>query len=159
MNIVKSLSSGILISTLLLAPAIASATQAVHEHAPAAQNQLTLDHGKRWATDAALRDGMTDIRAAMAAKLPAIHDNTLDDAGYAALVAELETALTGIFKNCRLPPAADMQLHHILLPMNAAIQDMKQAKTAAQRHDAAVAILGGLADYGRYFDHPGWQPL
>ena len=159
MHTVKRLSAGLLAAILVLFSAHAPAAEATHEHAHGANSALTLDHGKRWATDAALREGMSALRAALAAQLPSIHRNTLDAAGYASLASTLEPALAGIFAHCHLPPAADAQLHNVLLPINAAIGRMKQAATVAERRDAAITVISGLADYGRYFDHPGWKPL
>lgn len=159
MHVVQLLSLGMMTFVLAQTPVVASAAEAAHTHASSTKGALTLDHGKRWATDSALRNGMSAIRKAMEAQHPAIHGNTLDAAGYASLAATLKPELNGIFANCHLPPAADAQLHNILLPMNASIERMQQAKTVKERREAALAVIGGLADYGKVFDHPGWQPL
>lgn len=157
MNVTRLICIGLLNGALLIAPAQAAGP--VHEHGAAAHHALTLDHGKRWATDAPLREGMATLRATMAAQMPAIHHDTLDASGYAALAAKLEPAVAGIFANCHLPPAADAQLHNVLLPMNAAIGRMKQAETVTARREAALDVISGLEGYGKFFEHPGWRPL
>jgi hypothetical protein len=51
---------------------------AVEPHAhgdKAAAVKLQLNHGKKWQTDAALRRGMSEIRAAMAEALTPIHES------------------------------------------------------------------------------------
>lgn len=159
MKISRIFLPGILALGFLQGPAFASAVESAHDHAETSKTPLTLDHGKPWGTDAALREGMSAMRTAMAARLHEIHSNTLDAAGYASLASTLQPALAGIFANCHLPPAADAQLHNILLPMNAAIERMSNAATAQEGRNAALAVMGGLADYGKTFDHPGWQPL
>lgn len=140
--------------------AVAAGEKVVHDHGAHAQAVLQLDHGnKKWATDAALRDGMSAMRAAIAPQLAAIHHGKLDEAGYTALAVSLEQSMMGIFANCKLSPAADVQLHNLLVPMHADIGRMKEGASLKDRRQAAVAVMDGLSAYGRFFDHPGWKGL
>ena len=50
-------------SMALAAHALAQSPAASHSHDASAPAKLALDHGKKWATDAPLRDGMTKVRA------------------------------------------------------------------------------------------------
>jgi hypothetical protein len=105
--------------TLALAVAFAAtaglpahaATAAAPEHSHAAHTaapaRLTLDHGKRWATDAPLRAGMDRIRALVAPKVGAIHGGKLGAAEYQALGVAVEKEVADIVAQCKLPPEAD----------------------------------------------------
>ena len=64
------------------APALAADT---HAHGAAAPSKLTLDHGKKWTTDAPLRQRMGEIRALLAPQLGPIHAGKLPSADYQAL--------------------------------------------------------------------------
>lgn len=139
--------------------AFAAGEKVVHDHAAHGQAVLQLDHGKKWVTDAALRDGMSAMRASVASQMAAIHHGKLDEAGYTTLATALEQSLMGIFANCKLSPAADVQLHNLLVPMHADIGRMKEGATRDERRQAAIAVIDGLASYGRFFDHPGWKAL
>lgn len=151
--------SALLAALLFQGAAIAAEEKVLHDHAAHGQAVLQLDHGKKWATDAALRDGMSAMRASVASQLAAIHHGKLDEAGYTTLAASLEQSMMGIFANCKLSPAADVQLHNLLVPMHADIGRMKEGATVKERRQAAVAVIDGLSAYGRFFDHPGWKAL
>lgn len=148
------------LALILLLPALPlAAAEPAHDHSAHGTDRLELDHGRKWATDAPLREGMTTMRAALAAQLPAIHHDTLDAVGYERLAGTLGEAMQGIFAQCRLGPAADIQLHNLLVPMHAQIQTMGSAAALAERRAAAIAVMGALGEYGRFFEHPGWEPL
>ena len=166
MNRLTLLCLGLITPALLQTSSLASAADNAHEHHHAPQSSVMPQHdahanqpAKHWETDAALREGMTRIRTALADNMAAMHDQSLNADGYNALATTLESALSGIFANCKLPPAADAELHKILLPMHAAVGQMQKASTQQERHQAAQTVLNSLGDYGKTFDHPGWQPL
>lgn len=165
MNRLSLLCVGLIAPALLQTSSLLAADNA-HEHHHAPQSSVMSQHdapampaAKSWETDAALREGMTRIRTALADNMAAIHDHTLNADGYNALATELESALSGIFAHCKLPPAADAELHTILLPIHTAVGQMQKAATLEERHQAALTVLNHLGDYGKTFDHPGWQPL
>lgn len=68
----KRLVSALLVIGLTSLAGGALASHPDDGHGPAMQ-ELRLDQGKRWPTDEPLRQGMSDIRAAMAAAFPQIH--------------------------------------------------------------------------------------
>ncbi|WP_146208980.1 hypothetical protein [Azospirillum sp. TSO22-1] len=116
---------------------------------------LTLDHGRKWPTDESLRTGMSGIRTAMAAALEPIHKNTLPAARYGELAAAIETQVERIVKNCKLPDAADAQLHIVLAQIHEGVEGMK----GAERQAGAVKVVTALDAYGKHFDDTGWKPL
>jgi hypothetical protein len=63
-------------ASALSLPALAE-TRA-HDHNAAALHEATLDQGRKWATDAPLRDGMDRIRARVEPQLAAAHAGHFD---------------------------------------------------------------------------------
>jgi len=140
------------------APAIAQ-QQHEHEHesGAAAVASIKLDAGRKWATDASLRAGMADIRAAFDADHPAIHDGKQTDAQYDALAGRVESQVNSIVANCRLPPQADANLHYLIADLSQGVGLMRGQDPARSRHDGAALVHGALLAYGKYFDDPEWS--
>ena len=137
------------------APALAADDSHHHGHGDGlAVEQLQLDNGKRWTTDAPLRKGMQGVRDDLAAQLPAIHDGKLSKAGYAKLAEALNGHIEYMVVNCKLPPDADAQLHLVLADVIQAGQQLKEGEA-----DGAVRAVKALDAYGRHFEHPGWHGL
>lgn len=143
---------------LCLASVLPAAAQTAHEHqhAGAAVANLELDAGHKWATDASLRSGMAAIRSAFDADHPAIHAGKETDAGYEALAARIESQVNDIVKNCKLPAAADANLHYVIADLLQGVSLMRGKDPAHTRHDGAALVHGALNAYGTYFDDPGW---
>jgi hypothetical protein len=147
--------SPLLICMLVLSPLYAAAPHDHHEHGPA---ELALDHGKKWASDAPLRQRMANLRAAFAEHAQAIHKGSLPPAGYQALGEKTETEVAGIVAECKLDPRADAMLHLVIADMLAGAEVMR-GKAAGQPASGAKRVIAALNQYGRHFEHPGWQPL
>jgi hypothetical protein len=150
----KNVLSAAIALGLALAPAVAAETHSHHGAATSAK--LTLDHGKKWQTDEVLRRGMGEIRAAMAQSLEPIHKGTFTPAQFDALAGRIQAQLDDVVKNCKLPEAADRQLHIVLEQIIDGVAGMKAAKA---RDKGAVKVVQALSQYGKHFDHAGWQPL
>jgi hypothetical protein len=129
-----------------------------HSHAAGAPAKLALDHGKKWATDAPLRQRMGEIRALMAAQIEPIHTGKLPSGEYAALGAAVEGKVAAIVAECKLPPEADAMLHLIVADLVAGA-DVMQGKAAGKPADGARKVVAAANAYGRYFDDTGWKPL
>jgi hypothetical protein len=136
------------VAALLFAAAAMAAEDAFwHRHA-AAGPSLALDHGRKWQTDAPLRQGMENIRAALSEGMT-----------YEALAAEVRSEVAGIVQNCRLEPAADAQLHVVLIQLLAGAEAMEGKVPGENRRDGAERIGKALNAYGGHFDHEGWRDL
>lgn len=131
-----------------------------HDHGHAAKAgeppKLTLNNGQKWQTDARLKQEMGAIRDEMGAALDGVHAGTTSAEQYEALAGRIEERVASIFTNCKLPPEVDAQAHIVLTQLLAGIAAMKGD---GDRLAGAVKIVGALAAYGQYFDHPGWTPL
>jgi hypothetical protein len=132
---------------------------AAHEHGSEHATQAKpLPAGKRWPTDAALRQGMTQIRTDVAAQLPAVHHDELTPQQYAALAQKTEIQVGQIVANCKLQPDADAALHGILAQIGEGTEAMAGKSKMAPR-EGVVKVVAAINEYGRTFDHPGWKKL
>jgi len=149
----RSLISGLIAFGLALAP---TGVVAAEPHAHGATVKISLDHGKKWPTDEALRRGMGEIRSAMAAALPAIHRDKFSGGEFEKLAGRVQGQIDYVTANCRLPEAADHQLHVVLEQILDGIDAMKADKG---RDQGAVKIAQALDLYGAHFNHAGWKKL
>ena len=137
----------------------ALAAEHVHEHGAASGAQLELNQGKKWQTDEPLRKGMTNMRAALAKDLNAIHANKASDAQYEALAAKLNGEVAYVVQNCKLDPKADAELHKVIAEVLAGAEAMQGKEAGVERRDGAVRVAKALNAYGKFFHHPGWRNL
>lgn len=128
-----------------------------HEGAAPASAALTLDHGRKWQTDAPLRSRMEKIGDEVRAALGPVHDKRYRDADFDALAERIGAHVDGIAAECKLPEAVDAQLHIVLADIIAATDVMKGRKGG--RAPGVVAMLGVLDRYQAHFEHPGWKPV
>jgi hypothetical protein len=127
-----------------------------HDHGHADQSGLVLNQGERWATDAALREGMLRIRAAVVDAVPAHEHGHLDGAEARSLAGTIEGQVTYLVENCKLEPEADAVLHQLLAEL---LQGTATLMNTPDAPDGLPRIVGVLRDYPVYFAHPGWVPI
>ncbi|MDO8397464.1 MAG: hypothetical protein Q7T45_06560 [Bradyrhizobium sp.] len=149
----KLLMSGLVAFGLALAP---TGVIAAEPHSHAATAKISLDHGKKWPTDEALRRGMGEIRNAMADAVPAIHRDKFSSGEFEKLAGRVQGQIDYVTANCKLPEAADHQLHVVLEQILDGIAAMKADKG---RDQGAVKIVQALDLYGAHFNHAGWKKL
>ena len=130
-----------------------------HGHDANAPAKLSLNQGRKWATDDALRMGMANIRALVEPQLGAAHAGKLSPAQYAALAGQVDAEVGGIVANCKLEPKADAVLHIVIGEMGAGT-DAMAGKTAQLRPaQGLVQLAKAVNDYAGHFDHPGFKPI
>ncbi|MGE0580605.1 MAG: hypothetical protein AB7P31_00525 [Steroidobacteraceae bacterium] len=127
-----------------------------HAAGGAAIAQLALDAGRKWQTDGPLRVGLGAIHAAFEAEHAAIDDGSASDAQYDALADRIEAQVQDIVRNCKLPPAADANLHFIVADLMRGVHEMRGGDPARTRHDGAALVHGALGAYPAFFDDPGF---
>lgn len=147
-----------------LACAAVSHAATVHKHEAdtahkGAATTLQLNAGKKWEIDETLRKSMANIRQAIAASLPAIHENRFSPADYGALAHRVEGEVGSIIANCKLEPKADAQLHLVIADVLAGAEQMAGKVKKAKRMDGAVKVIGALEKYATYFDDPHFKPI
>lgn len=127
-----------------------------HGHGEGAPT-LQLDHGKRWPTDAALRQAMGTLNENMRQALPAIHEDRLPAAQYAQLAEAVRGQVAYMVEHCNLPADADAQLHLVIARLLAGADAM--ADVSAGQRDGAISVLSALGDYASYFDDDDFTPI
>ncbi len=127
-----------------------------HSHQDHESARLTLNNGKKWATDNNLRLGMKRIQEVLAAGLPAIHSGRASAEQYNAMSKLVHKHVDFMVQNCRLDKGADAMLHLVISEIIAGADAMADRKDAKARRTGAEKIALALDNYGAYFDHPGW---
>jgi hypothetical protein len=152
--------------TILAAGALAAALSgpvlaqtAAHGHDPALPQQLTLDQGRKWTTDAPLRQGMDRIRGMVEPALEAAHEGRLGTAKYPPLAKRIEAEVGGIVANCKLEPKADAVLHLVIADLLAGTDAMAGKNAKVRPAEGLVKVVHALNAYGSHFDHPGFKPI
>jgi hypothetical protein len=128
-------------------------------HGHDSTESLRLNDGKKWATDAALRKAMANIRRAMAASLNDIHANRFSADRYISLSRKIEAEVGHIIRNCKLEAQADAQSHLIVADLLAGSELMAGKTKDSSRESGAIKVIGALKNYGDYFDDPGFKPI
>lgn len=142
-------------------PAYAVGPHSHEAHANAdhpAQDRLSLDQGRKWATDETLRRYMEEIRASLEQSRDAILNDRLSPEQEKALARTIESRVAAIVTECKLDPRADANLHLIVADLVQAA-DILQGKTIAQPRQGAVRAARATQMYATYFDHPNWTPI
>ena len=130
-----------------------------HDHAAGAPTTLSLNEGRKWATDAALRDGMNRIRTLVEPRLAAAHAGQLSAAQYASLAGQVEAEVGGIVANCKLEPKADAVLHAVIGEIGAGTDAMAGKATHQRPAQGLLQVAKAVNDYAGHFDHPGFKPI
>lgn len=153
----KKIAALLSVAALLNASAtLAQAQDHQHSHAHEKPAQLTLNNGKKWISDDSLRQGMSLIRDALSAELPAIHSGKATAEQYRTLAQKTNDQIAFIVKNCKMEQKMDAVLHLVLADIIAG-SDAMMAKDGNHARHGAEKIAKALDNYGAYFDHPGWH--
>jgi len=127
-----------------------------HGHAQHSAAGLLLNNGKRWKTDAPLRQGMQQIKVATMAATNAFHNDALTGADARKLSLKISEQVNYLIKNCQLEPEADATLHVLLSDFLGAAEIIKVDPLSSEGMPIMVKTL---IAYPRYFDHPDWGSL
>lgn len=151
--------TALLLATALAAPLAATAATAHDHHGSAETHQLQLNAGKKWGTDAPLRQAMTAVRASVTQILPAAHAGKAQAADYDAFGNAVNQQVAYMVENCKLPAEADAQLHIIVADLMAGAE-AAQGKHGEDKRAAGVVQVAQAANaYGKYFSHSGWKAV
>jgi len=129
---------------------------AEHGHGQRGMSELVLNDGKRWATDAALRQGLERIRDAVAPIVAATAARPLTKDEATALSGAIKDQLQYLVENCKLEPKADAALHVLL---NDFLQGADALAVDLTSKSGLKRIMMALDLYPQYFDHQSWRPV
>lgn len=115
-------------------------------HGPSGMEVPVAEDHEPWTPDAPLVEGMSRIRAAIAAI-----ESAKDPASVAARAGDVDAAIDYMFANCRLDTEPDVALHAILARLMAG----SQALRANPADTAPVADMhAAVGNYEALFDDP-----
>ena len=151
------------LTALALAIALSSPMAALaasdHSHHGSEAQQLQLNAGKKWGTDAPLRQAMTAVRTSVTQILPAAHAGKAKAADYDAFGKVVDQQIAYMVENCKLPADADAQLHIIVADLMAGAEAAQGKHGEAKRAAGVVQVAQASNAYGKYFDHGGWKAV
>lgn len=152
-------SSIALLLALALSSPLAVLAADAHDHGKSAPHKLQLNAGKKWGTDAALRQAMSTIHDSVVKTLPAAHSGKAAVADYDAFGKEVTAQVTYMVENCKLEPKADAQLHIIVADMMNGVEAAQGKHGEKKRAMGVVKVAQAANAYGKHFDHTGWQAI
>lgn len=126
-----------------------------HAHAHAAAVTAPGESSERFATDAALREGMSRIRKALD-DLRHYEMGHMPESIAKQRVEDIGSAVDYLFANCKLDAQADSALHAMLVPLLDGVQAFKANPADTS---SVAAMRQAVADYPQRFDDPDWPPV
>lgn len=139
--------------TMVVSP-VQAATAHDHGHHAVPAAAASAVPGERWATDAALREGMTRIHEAVQRSIPANPGEPLSDEAASTLQRDIEGATSYLIANCQLPKAADNALHGLLIDL---LKGAEALSEPDQREQGLQRIVETLDRYPQMFVEPVWR--
>ena len=155
MTMVK-MGSAVAALVLFLNAGASAAGEHAHEHQHGATPTQS-PTGQKWQSDEWLRRAMGKVHHALTEALPQIRKGKYSNAQYAALAQGVRGEIAYMVENCKLPEAADAQLHLIIERMEEGAAAMAGGDKAAATGAGKVVV--GVNDYLKRFDDPGLRPL
>jgi hypothetical protein len=127
-----------------------------HEHGASsgAPSALALNQGRKWPTDASLRQGMGRIRDVMEVAMPTIYAGKADSAQFEIRAKQVNEQIAFMVQNCKLDKETDAMLHLVLAEIIVGTEAMEGKNKELDRRGGAVKVMHALENYDRYFDTP-----
>lgn len=134
--------------------ASSSTSQKNTEHDHGDSNQLVLNDGKKWQTDAALRQGMQTIRDLIMPLTMRSTEQSINAEQAKKIALGVKEQVNYLINNCKLDAKADAVLHTLIADLLKGSELLTQQTPDAQ----GIAIIQEvLHTYPQYFEHPNWE--
>ena len=150
--------TALLLSAALAAP-LASLAASTHDHGSAEPQQLQLNAGKKWDTDAPLRQAMAAVHQSVTQILPNAHAGKATPANYDAFGNAIHQQVAYMVENCKLPADADAQLHIVVAELLAGAEAAQGKHGEGERATGVVRVAKATNAYGKHFSHGGWKAV
>lgn len=150
--------AALLLSATLAFP-LAGMAATTHDHGSADPQKLQLNAGKKWDTDAPLRQAMTAVHKSVTQILPSAHAGKATTVDYDAFGSAINQQVAYMVENCKLPPEADAQLHIIVADLMAGAEAAQGKQGENKRAAGVVQVAKASNAYGKYFNHAGWKAV
>ena len=151
--------TALLLSAALFTPLAALAANNAHDHGSTAPQQLQLNAGKKWDTDAPLRQAMAAVHQSVTQILPAAHEGKATAANYDAFGQAIDQQIAYMVENCKLPADADAQLHIVVAELMAGAEAAQGKHGDNQRAAGVVRVAKAANAYGQHFSHTSWKAV
>lgn len=148
-----------LLCAAILTTPVATLAATSHDHGHGTPQKIELNAGKKWATDAPLRQAMAAIQSSVNRTLPAAHAGKATPADYDALGQEVTAQVGYIVENCKLDPKADAQLHTVIGEILQGAEAAQGKEGEKNRAAGVVKVAQALNAYGKHFAHAGWKAI
>jgi hypothetical protein len=112
-----------------------------HEQNENVTSELSLDHGKKWQTDAPLCQGMQSINDAVMRAVPAYHQATFTETDADELAREINGQVNYLVINCKLEPGADATLHVLIGDLLTGVAEISNNPLSSQGVPHLVGTL------------------
>lgn len=154
---IKLLSALFLI--LVTTPAYADEHQHKHQSQSNTEPSMhVLKPGEKWKTDEVVKLGMDNIRQAISARQDDITKGRLSANDYHRIAIVIERNAAEIVRNCKLAKDADSAFHRVVLvDLLDGVTLMRTSKNIQAQRVGALGVLQSLHNYGKYFQHDGWN--
>lgn len=145
------------LTLLIIMPVVAdTSVQNSHQHERHAASGLSLNQGKKWQSDAPLRQGMQSIHDAVINAVPAFHREALTKPDARQLAKHIKKQVEFLVANCKLAPQADAVLHLIIADLLIGADELAKQPSSMQ---GLPRIVGVLQQYPNYFEQPQWNDI
>jgi len=119
--------------------------------------ESSLEQGKKWETDAVVRQGMENIRQVMLAQQTRISKAELNTQDYRQLAETIEQHLALLMQNRKISKGAEKAFHLVVMvDLTQNLNLMRTGATVPLQRVGALGVLQSLRLYGEFFQHPGW---
>ncbi len=122
-------------------------------HAHGDNAKLVLNDGKKWQTDAPLRQGMQQIRGLIAPLKMLSPGQSFNPDQAKSIALGVQQQVSYLINNCKLDEKADAVLHALIADLLKATELLSQQPPSAE---GIILIQAVLDLYPQYFEHPGW---
>lgn len=123
-----------------------------HGHRAADEVELKLDGGRKWMADQNTADSVARMDE-LVAKSPA-RSPTASLGDYTRLGTELQEAVNGLIRGCRMTGPAHEQLHLYLGGFFPQVKALAEAKDPAAAKEALAHVTQLLRVFHQFFDAP-----
>jgi len=144
---------------LILVTTPVDAEEYQHQSQPNAQPPMhVLKPGEKWKTDKVVKLGMDNIYQAISARQDDITKGRLSAHEYHRIAILIERNAAEIVRNCKLTKDVDSAFHSIVLAdLLDGVTLMRTSKNIQVQRAGALAVFQALRNYGKYFQHEGWN--
>jgi hypothetical protein len=144
---------------LVTTPAYADEHQHLHQSQSNAESSMhVLKPGEKWKNDEVVKLGMDNIRQAISVRQDDIIKGRLSAHDYHRIAIVIERNAAEIVRNCKLAKDADSAFHSVVLvDLLDGVTLMRTSKNIQSQRVGALGVLQSLRNYGKYFQHEGWN--